>query len=54
MRPIDKEKRQARRIVAERVRMFFAALKNQLSATEEFWKRIEGRITQKNQDEANR
>jgi hypothetical protein len=37
-------KRNARRIVAERLRVFFAALKEQFSAgTEELWKRMESK-----------
>jgi hypothetical protein len=38
-------KRNARRIVAGRLRAFFAALKDQLSAgNEELWKRAEGKL----------
>jgi len=40
MRTYDLRKRKARRIVAERLRVFFAALKDQLGAgAEELWKR---------------
>lgn len=39
-------KRNARRIVAARLRAFFAALKDQLSAgNEELWKRAEGKLS---------
>lgn len=45
MRIEDLGKRNARRIVAERLRTFFAALKDQLSAgTEELWKRAETKL----------
>jgi len=45
MRIEDHGKREARRIVAERFRVFFAALKDQLSAgTEEVWKRAESKL----------
>jgi hypothetical protein len=45
MRITDLEKRNARRIVAERFRVFFTALQDQLSAgTEELWKRAESKL----------
>ena len=41
----DPQKAIARRIVAERFRLFFAMLKEQLSyGADEIWRRVEGKI----------
>lgn len=45
MEPIDEKKRQARVVVAERLRSFFDHWKAQLaSGTEELWERVEAKL----------
>ena len=45
MRPTDNNKTQARRVVSERLRLFFAQWKQHLaSGAEELWARVEGKL----------